>query len=140
MENPSLRPVVPKHCGTEQAQWGFLKWFLMPTCIRTCSLRAYPECMGAGLHTWTPVHLDMDVHVVVCHRMGTQLPVLLQAPCPGEAQSPTAKKRRHETRACMKAGSAKGRTSGQEVTENFQEAAEAKPDRIAHTRCISIMK
>lgn len=25
VENLSLRPVVRKHCGTEQAQWGFLK-------------------------------------------------------------------------------------------------------------------
>lgn len=51
-----------------------------------------------------------------------------QVPCAQEA-----KKRRHETRASMKAGDAQGRTTEQEATENFQEAAETDLGWVAFT-------
>lgn len=37
----------------------------------------------------------------------------------------------------MKAGSVKGRTRRQEITENFQEAVEVEPDWVACTRLSS---
>lgn len=44
---------------------------------------------------------------------------------------------KEEKTPCMKAGSAKGGTSGRERAENCQEAAETEPDWVAHTRLSS---
>lgn len=56
--------------------------------------------MQAGTRGHIHAHLDMAMHVGMCHRMGTD--ELLQAPCPQEAPSPLAEKG-HGT-ACMQAG------------------------------------
>ena len=95
---------------------------------------AFPECTGTGLHTCSAEHGCACEHFPPKRCLITEHLCYSKHSVPKRLRVSWQRRGGTKTIADMKGGDAQGRTMEQEVTANFQEAAEAEPGWAAFTR------